>query len=507
MDEYGSQSDVVAFLRDPATHGLSDDVQVITTHSAHVFLAGDRAYKIKRPVKFNYLDFTALATRAEIIAHELELNAPAAPMIYDRVVVITREADGRLAMDGAGEPAEYALAMHRFERENELTHIADAGDFTVALAEKLGEAVAAFHAKAPRRDPDGGELIREILDELEEAFEGMETVLGHDRLAGFSERSEAAFALVAALLTERSRQGFVRRCHGDLHLKNIVMIEGRPVPFDALEFDERLGTTDVFYDFAFLVMDLLHRGLAAPANALMGRYLARTGDVEGLAALPLFLGVRAAIRGMVAVQTMSGEVADGLALEARGYLDDAIGFLAPGRARLVAIGGVSGTGKTSAAARIAPGLGPAPGALHLRSDLERKAMFAVDPLEPLPQEAYEKPVSDEVYRRLLDQAGRALDAGHAVILDATFLDPAERAAAQELARAHGVAFDGLWLDADRGTLERRVAARENDASDADVSVLRLQLEKQPVAGDWARSEAGDSLENTVSRARAALDRG
>ena len=484
MSEASGQDEVIRFLSDPATHEADGPVEVITTHSAHVFLVDDRAYKIKREVKYNYLDFTALETRKAIIERELELNAPAAPGIYDRVVAITRTASGALALGGDGVPVEYALRMNRFAREDELTSIADAGKLGVDLAESLGVAIAALHDAAERRDADGAELIGEIIEELREAFAAMTPVLGADRLASFHARTDAAFAELAPVLRRRSGEGMVRRCHGDLHLKNLVMIDGRPVPFDALEFDERLGTMDVFYDFAFLVMDLLHRGLAPQANALLSSFLRRTGDFAGLAALPLFLSIRAAIRSMVAVQTMSGEVADDIAGEARDYLEEAIGFLAAKPARLVAIGGVSGSGKTSVAALVAPGLGRAPGAVHLRSDLERKAMFGVDPLDTLPEAAYRPEVSRAVYDRLKAQAGDCLAAGHAVIVDATFLAEAERGALADLAARAGVGFTGIWLTADPATLEARVAARTGDASDADIAVLHAQLARGVGAGDW-----------------------
>ncbi len=499
-----AQAAVIAFLEDPDTHGIGEAVEVITTHSAHVFLAGDRAYKIKRAVKYNYLDFSTLETRRRIIERELELNAPGAPMIYDRVVAITRDSTGALAFDGTGEAVEYALAMQRFAREDELDRIAEAGGLSFEIAEKLGVAVAELHASAPRREADGAALIGEILDELAEAFSDMEEVLGAARLASFLDSVRCVFDATAPLLTARAEGGFVRRCHGDLHLKNIVMIDDHPVLFDALEFDERLGITDVFYDFAFLVMDLLHRGLPRQANAALNRFLARSGDLGGLATLPLFLSVRAAIRAMVAVQTMADRAPDGLAREARSYLDAAIAFLAPPPARLLAIGGLSGTGKTTIAAHLAFRLGPAPGALHLRSDLERKAMFGVDPLEPLPPEAYSAEVSREVYRRMIEKAETALAAGHAAILDATFLDPEQRAAAERLARARSVRFDGLWLDAEAATLEARVAARRNDASDADLAVLRRQLARGFDAGDWAGIDAGGTPEEVTARAAKAL---
>ena len=493
------QTEVVAFLSNPETYGIDSPVEMITTHSAYVFLAGDLAYKIKRAVKYNYLDFSTLAARRKVIAHELALNAPAAPAIYDRVVTITREGPGRLALEGAGEPVEYALRMHRFAREDELTCIADAGTLTNDLAELLGDVVADFHAAAERRWFDGAALIGEIIEELREAFAGMEAVLSHDSLAEYFGQTDRTFGEVAAQLSQRSEDGRVRRCHGDLHLKNLVMIEGRPVPFDALEFDERLGTCDVFYDFAFLVMDLLHRGLTGQANVLLNSYLRKSRDVSGLATLPLFLSIRAAIRSMVAVQTMSAKSAIDIADDARTYLEQAIEYLTPSPPRLLAIGGLSGAGKTTIAARIAPRLGSAPGAVHLRSDLERKAMFNVRPLDRLPEDAYRPETSRQVYARMLDQAEQVLLARHSVIIDATFLAEADRLAVGRLAARSGVSFDGIWLSSDTATLERRVSARTKDASDADVDVLHAQIRRRTEPSTWTEIDAGGTPEQVVRR--------
>jgi len=426
------QKEIADFLKDSATYGIATPVEMITTHSAYVFLAGDQAFKIKRAVKYNYLDFSKLDARRKVIAHELALNAPSAPAIYDRVVTITREGSGRLALDGNGEPVEYALRMRRFRRQDELTCIADAGNFDNELAERLGHVIADLHAAAEKRPLDGAVLIGEIVDELREAFAGMESALGRDRLATFLRRIDRTYSDIASLLSQRSGEGHVRRCHGDLHLKNLVMIGGQPVLFDALEFDERLGTCDTFYDLAFLVMDLLYRGLTGQANALQNSYLRRSGDFTGLATLPLFLSIRAAIRAMVAVQTTSGAVAGDMAREAKSYLEQAMNFLTPLPPRLVAVGGFSGSGKTAVAGRIAPGLGASPGAVHLRSDLERKAMFGVDPLARLPDAAYQSDVNSNIYARLLDEAEQILLARHSVIIDATFLAEADRQAVSDL---------------------------------------------------------------------------
>ncbi|WP_345777835.1 AAA family ATPase [Hoeflea sp.] len=334
----------------------------------------------------------------------------------------------------------------------------------------------------------------------------MESTLGEDRLAVYFSQVDQAFGDVASLLSQRSGEGRVRRCHSDLHLKNLVMIDGQPVPFDALEFDERLGTCDTFYDFAFLVMDLLHRGLTEQANVLQNSYLGKSRDFSGLATLPLFLSIRAAIRCMVAVQSMSGAVAGEIARDAQSYLDQATGFLSPSPPRLAAIGGLSGTGKTTIAVRIAPGLGPSPGAVHLRSDLERKAMFGVEPLVRLPQEAYRSEANREIYARLLNEAEQVLLAGHSVIIDATFLAGSDREAIGELAARLRVPFDGIWLNSDPATLERRIASRTADASDADRDVLRAQLKRGPGPVAWTEIDASGEPEQVAELVRATLSK-
>ena len=498
------QADVVAFLSDPSAYGIDAPVEVITTHSAHVFLAGGLAFKIKRAVRYSYLNFSSLQARKDVLKRELALNAPAAPEIYDGVVAVTREASGGLALEGTGPPVEYALRMHRFPREAELSAIADAGGLTIDLARQLGTAAAAYHRDAEGRGADGAALIGEIIEELREALGGMCEVLGRGRVAGFLEAAGQAYAETAPLLSKRAAAGCVRRCHGDLHLRNLVLINGRPVPFDALEFDERLGTCDVFYDFGFLLMDLLHREAHAQANAALNSYLQATGDFGGLAALPLFMALRAAIRAMVTVQGMAGSAAAEPVREARDYLELAAACLAPAPPRLVAVGGLSGTGKTTVAARVAPFLTPLPGAVHLRSDVERKALFGAAPLEHLSAEGYSPEVTAGVYARLSDLAEQALRAGHSVVMDATFLAAEYRGAVQALAARLRVPFDGIWLHGAPAELERRIAARVNDASDADADVLNAQLQRGADPADWTRISCRGTEGEVAGRVKAAL---
>lgn len=491
------QSDVIAFLEDPATHGGAE-VTRIDTHSAHVFLAGDRALKIKRAVRYDYLDFSTLEKRKTILERELALNTPAAPSLYRRVLAVTRAGDGALALGGTGVPVEYALEMRRFPAEAQLDRIAEAGRLDDDLARALGDAVARYHLAAETRTANGADLIAEILHELAQVFAGMAQDLGREALEEFRKSAAAWHARLAPLLARRTEEGHVRRCHSDLHLANLVLLDGKPVPFDALEFDERLGTCDTAYDLAFLLMDLDHRGLARQANLCLNAWLARTRDFEALAPLPLFLAVRAAIRAMVVVQTAR---ANGRPTppEARDFLACATAYLNPAPPVLLAIGGLSGTGKTTVARHIAPGLPPVPGAVHLRTDEIRKALLGVDPLTHLAPEGYRAEVTAQVYDRLLADARACLAAGQSVILDATFLDPAERGAARALAADLACPAAFVWLTASPDVLLARVAARRNDASDADATVLRAQLARDPGPLDWSEVRADGTPEETASR--------
>ncbi|MCE6958977.1 AAA family ATPase [Cereibacter sphaeroides] len=499
------QSETVRFLADPATHG-GVPVEVVETHGALVFLVGDAAYKIKRAVRYDYMDLSTLDRRHAMLARELELNRPAAPRIYRDLLAVTRGGGG-LALGGPGEPVEWVLRMWRFPAADELLAVAERGALDDRLAARLGHRLQAYHRAVPRRDADGVRLIADILDELARVFADMAGTLGADRIARFDGAARAALVRLAPLLSARGASGHVRRGHGDLHLRNLVLIDGEPVPFDALEFDETLGTCDVLYDFAFLLMDLDHRGLRRAANVALAAWLLDAGGAEdaGLAALPLFLAVRAAIRAMVLVQTDAARGTPGAsATEARRFLDEACAALAPSVPRLVAVGGVSGTGKTVLAAALAPLVGPPPGAIHLRSDLERKAMSGVEASRRLPEADYAAAHRADVYRRLLGRAGTILAAGWPVVLDATFLDPAERRAAVDLAARAGVGFRGLWLTAPAEVLLARVSARRGDASDADAAVVRAQLAQHPEAADWSHIDANRPLGDVVAAGSAAL---
>jgi predicted kinase len=295
------------------------------------------------------------------------------------------------------------------------------------------------------------------------------------------------------LVARRLAAGAVRRCHGDLHLRNIVLLGGEPVPFDAIEFSDKIANIDVLYDLAFALMDLSRQGLGALANRLLNEWLWRIAEMpaaphdEALALLPLFLSRRASIRAYVdsAVTAVSG----GDNAPARAYQQAALAFLQPAPPRLLAAGGLSGSGKTTLALKLAPDIGRPPGAVVVRSDVERKRMAGVGLEERMPAGSYSPELSARVYAALLARAERILRAGHSVVLDAVFAREDERRAAEALAVKVGVPFEGLWLDVPKEVAQARVAARKGDASDATPDVVERQFGYDLGEIDWKRQGA------------------
>ena len=490
---------MIAFLSSADAHPGGARVEIVQTHGAIIFLAGDVALKIKRAVCYDYMDLSTLDLREKIIRRELALNQPVAPGIYDSVIPVTREADGRLALNGNGIPVEWVLRMRRFPASDELSVVADEGRLDDALARDLGQSVFEYHDKAPQRSADGATLITDILDELDRVFAEPDGLPDTALIARFDAQSRAALNRIKPLLRQRSVEGHVRRCHGDLHLRNLVMLDGRPVPFDALEFDEILGTCDVLYDLAFLIMDLRHRALDRAANIVFGSYLlaAMGNEDSGLAALPLFIAVRAAIRAMVLAQTA---LATGSPIDedATLYLAGALAVLSPPEPALVLIGGLSGSGKTTVAQELAPKIGAAPGAVLLRSDTERKAMRGTDPRTRLGASAYTPKARSAIYDRIIQRAQNILKTGHSVLIDATFLHPDDRERATNITADTGIALHRFWLEASPDILIDRVTARRGDASDADADVVRAQIANTTPPHDWTIISAAGSIADTVA---------
>jgi aminoglycoside phosphotransferase family enzyme/predicted kinase len=451
----------------------------IETHVSAVFVGPDTAFKLKKAVALGFLDFSTLAARERFLRRELEINQPAAPALYQDVVPVTRAPDGRLALGGEGEVVDWVLRMAPVPPEDFLDAVAARGGLDGALLDAVADAAFALHAALPPVPGlDAPTALGQVLAGNRQA--ALAAGLPPARVAALAAAAEAALQRLAPLLAARAAAGRVRRCHGDLHLGNLCLLEGRVTPFDALEFDEALATIDTGYDLAFLLMDLDHRVGRAAANRVLNRYVARSGDAGLTAALPFWLSMRALIRAHVLSKAKGPE--SGLP-----YLARAEAMLAPPPPRLVAIGGLQGTGKSRLARALAPGIGAAPGALVLRSDEIRKRQAGGAPEERLRPAAYTPEASRAVFRELTDLAAEALRGGHAVIADAAFLRPEERAAI-EAARGDAP-FTGFWLEAPPEVLRARVAARRGDASDADVAVLAAAAARDPGPITWQRVDA------------------
>jgi uncharacterized protein len=505
------QDAVFAFLANPATHKDASHIKRIDTHGAVVFLAGSTAYKVKRGICYPYMDFSTLAKRKAACEAEIAINREYAPDIYLAAVPITRDKNG-FHINGPGDIVEWAVHMRRFNEEATLDRLADKCLIDARLIDQMAQVVSDVHRKAPLRSGAPAAIalhnvMKESLDEL-----ALRTaIFSVEIVQPLRANLFKAYRQNEMLLFRRALNGKVRRCHGDLHLRNIVLQDNKPVLFDAIEFNESIAAIDILYDLAFLIMDLCERGLDGHACRLLNHYLWLSNDeadeVEGLALLPLFLSLRATIRAKV-LATQADLAADGgpLRAEARKYAEAALRFLAPAGRRLVAIGGLSGTGKSVLATALAPHFGGLPGALHLRSDIERKKAAGYSQFVRLVPDAYSPAVSARVYSRLRELAAAALRAGRSVIVDATFLKEGERKEIERIVARTGASFQGLWLQAPTDLLESRIRERRHDASDATVEVVEAQATQDTGAISWQRIDASQPLDITVARSLGVLEK-
>lgn len=499
------QEKVFAFLGDPAHHA---DVKRIDTHAASVFLEGSRALKIKRAVRFPFLDYSTLDRRKAACEEEIKVNRPFAPQIYRRVVPITLDAKGQLSIDGDGKPVEYAVEMVRFDERKTIDHLACDNALDDHLLEAMADAIADAHRIAPVVSADPWlQSIPKLIDDNSNALHAAGS-FPTDEIEELGRATHAAFCQLHPLLEQRGKAGFVRRCHGDLHLANIVVIDGKPVLFDAIEFDQRIASIDVLYDLAFVLMDLLRYGRRDAANTVLNRYLSVTPDenLDALATLPLLMSIRAAIRAHVLLARAHRADAARTAAEtdARAYFDLASQLIHPRPPILIAVGGLSGTGKSVLARSIASAMPPAPGAVILRSDVLRKRLFGVGAEDRLPASAYGPQVGQRVYDLLAQKVRHVLSQGHSAVADAVFARESERAAIRDVANRSHNRFIGLFLVADLKIREARISRRTRDASDATTEIARLQEQYDVGAIDWALIDASGTPEETLRACRSRI---
>lgn len=499
------QATAVDFLMNAATHDGCGNVEMIETHISCVFLAGDRAFKMKRAVRLPYADFSSAALRLAVCRLEIERNSKSAPGLYLGVRLITRTHDGKLEFDGSGELVDAVVEMRRFDQSALLDRMALAGELTPKLMTDVARTIIRFHRDAPvSHTTTGTANLGHVLD-INRAGFATSSVFASAEIEAFDELFRNALARHGSLLDSRERHGKIRRCHGDLHLRNICLLEGEPRLFDCIEFNDEIATVDVLYDLAFLLMDLWHRGLPEFANLVVNRYLDEADDEDGFILLPMLMAIRAAVRAHVTA-TLAEEGGDNkvkLVAEAKSYFELARLLLVDCPPRLVALGGLSGSGKTTIAEAVAAHIGAPPGARIVESDRVRKSLHGVPAETRLPARAYLPEVSERVYAEMAWRAGLILSQGGSVVADAVFDRPSDRQRIERCATERHLPFVGFWLEADPDLLWQRVSERKGGPSDATIDVLSRQLRRNGASVGWAKLDAARAPARIVAEILAA----
>jgi aminoglycoside phosphotransferase family enzyme/predicted kinase len=506
---------LIAALRNPAcyTHA-TENMNLLETHISWVILTGSHAYKIKKPVNLGFLDFTTLDARRDYCEEELRLNQRLAPYLYEAVVPITGSVDSPL-MGGNGAAIEYAVKMREFPQRALASHLLADGALTTAHIDALAGCIVAFHAHtgvAARGCPYGipEAVIAPARDNFTQIGCLLPEAVDQTRIAGLCEWTEHEYQAHWTQFHARLTDGCVRECHGDLHLGNIVMLDGKLTPFDCIEFNPALRWIDVMSEIAFLVMDLMDRGRADLANQFLNAYLEASDGYGGLAVLRFYRVYRAMVRAKVHAlrATQSGTAVAGherLVVASRGYLELAQRCAQDGQPAIILMHGLSGSGKSVLAQSLAQTLG----AIRLRSDIERKRISGLAPLarsgSSLASGLYSAELTEATYHRLLDLARLSTAAGYPVIVDATFLKRWQRDVFRREADARGMPFVIVDVTAPEATLRARIAARlaaGGDASEADQLAQNEALSANELSAAL-RIENGQASAETIKREAAA----
>lgn len=479
---------LIKSLLNPARFpGSVERIQLIETHISWVLLAGEHAYKIKKPVNFGFLDFSTLQLRAFYCQEEIRLNRRLAPQIYLDVIAIGGTPDQPCF---GVEPAfEYAVKMHRFPVTQTFDVLCQQGALQAQQIDTLADVIALFHqGLSPSLPEKEYGLANKIWAPVWENFHHLQGLLADEDLSllmALQQAAEREFARCHDLLERRRVDGMIRECHGDLHLGNIVWLDECPVPFDGIEFNADLRWIDVISDIAFLCMDLLHRQRSDLAYRFLDTYMQVSGDYSGLSVLRFYLCYRAMVRAKVSALRLAQGQAETLK-DCRDYLALAGQVLVPPMPALIITHGLPGCGKTKLSQSVVEKFG----IIRLRSDVERKRLFGMRPLERSHQrqnELYSTHAGKRTYGRLLNLAERILASGFPVVVDAAFLKLDERRQFQALAQSLAIPFVIMQVEAEEDVIRQRLRQRQtenSDASDAGEQVYEvLKAAYEPLTAD------------------------
>ena len=465
-----------------------DQFEIVETHISCLLLTGPYVYKFKKPLDLGFLDFSTLEKRKHCCEEEVRLNRRLAPELYLGIVAITGD-ERSPQINGDGPVIEYAVKMVQFDRSRELDKLIRQGEVTAGLIDKLAVNIAAFHGQArPAAHDSRFGTAEHILQPVADNLAQIKTMLVHDRqysvrMLAIEQWTEKTFEKLKPHFAKRKTRGFIRECHGDMHLGNMVLIGNEPVIFDCIEFSEPLRWIDVMSDVAFLAMDLHYHGRPDLAYRFLNAWLQETGDYEGLKVLRFFQVYRALVRAKVACIRLGQEHDNEQdnaqeKTEYHRHIDLAAAFVQPQQPVLFITHGLSGSGKTT----ITQSLLERRCAIRIRSDLERKRLHYLPPNaktgSAIAADLYSPASTDQTYDRLEKLAALVLTAGYPVIVDATFLQASRRRDFMQLAKTCNVPFLILDCRAGETVLEDRIQQRQQsgtDASEANLDVLKYQL--------------------------------
>ena len=473
-----------------------DRIELIETHISWILLTGPFAYKIKKPVNFGFLDFTALDARKQYCEAELKLNSRSAPELYIEVLAIGGTAKNPFIDVPDSDAIEYVIKMHQFKTEELFSELDEQHKLEFHHVDELADRVAEFHkhAQPATRESSFGapdHLIIPAKQNFEQIRERLSEPHHLAQLQHLEEWTMSSFEILSETMNERKALGFVRDCHGDLHLKNITLFRDRVTLFDCIEFNESFRWVDVVSDMAFLVMDLEERGLFHYANRFLSHYLEETGDYAGLKLLAFYKAYRAIVRAKISLFEMEDfrdqpEKLSALWRKYQSYIDLAESCSALPNRFILTMHGVSGTGKSTVALRLVDKLG----AIRIRSDVERKRLFQVDPYKhpdkELSRKLYSRESTELTYEKLALLSQHILESGLSVIVDATNLQKWQRDVLQKVADANGVPMVIADCQAAMSVIEAWIHQRENqdeDASDASFDIVDQQVQHQDPLND------------------------